>query len=82
MPKLTEIRKDPAVGFTLAHLLTIMIMKQHQAHDHRTDTDWPRFEWFHIVEVRRRLGTDGVVIWFPVIELRIRPHHWKAPEVL
>ena len=79
------VEKEPLYGFTLAHLLTIICRKQHDAwyrmarHEPGKPQESLRYEWLWIVSIARSDGMAGPVRWYPEIEVRVPREHWDVP---
>ncbi|KAI0800082.1 hypothetical protein C8Q74DRAFT_1214123 [Fomes fomentarius] len=74
--------KNPATGYTFAHMLTKMVKKQHTSFQNKNNQDKPLPEWMYIIEIRKSVGAGGDVRWFPTIEVRVPEVRWKAPQFL
>ena len=79
--------KDPPVGFTLAHLLTLICKREYDAWHKKSTPDLDQlkhilqFEWLWITSVAKSDGREESVRWFPELEVRIPEEYWKAPHI-
>ena len=69
--------KDPRQGYTLAHLLMKIVMKQHEYNWALRESRkrYPHMKWMFIVAVMKG-KVNGVERWFPEIEIRIPKTQW------